>query len=60
MTATPETLQALAGPTAGRGGALADPGSRVVTSIGPDVLAFIASGILLASRGATPSRSTGT
>lgn len=55
MTAPPETLQALAEPEVGEGGSrwrvLA---GRIVTSLGPIVLAFVASGILLAFIGRDP------
>ncbi len=55
MSATPETLQALAGPVAGdRESRWRRLGTQLLTSIGPIVLAFIASGLLLAILGRDP------
>lgn len=55
MTASQETLQAIAEPDGGEGASRWRVlGGRVVTSVGPIVLAFVASGILLAILGRDP------
>ncbi len=55
MTAPPDTLQALAEPgDTGEGTRWSILGSRLVTSIGPIVFAFVASGIVLVVLGRDP------